>query len=420
MIEQTVDVPLPTEGAVPPALEGLLVRNGPTGYLDDATGLDSDGMVHAVELRGGLAAGYRNRWVRTRKLAAVAGTPPPRGPAQPFDGSANVSVVWHAGALLALDGVGLPHRLTAQLDTVGVEDFDGMLTSPVSAHPHHDPETGSLTCTGTDVFGPPFLRYHELDADGVLVHSTEVPVEQATYQPGAAVTATRLVVLQLPLPYDGAAPFPYRWDDDAPTRVGVLDRGAGGAGVRWADTERCAVLHVVNAFDDGATVVLDLIRHDAWVPDDPLGAPAVLERWRCTGRAVLRTTLDDLAVELPRVDPVVAGRPYRFAYCVGTARGDDPAGTGRPLVRYDLARDERAVWDPGPGRSASEPVFVRDPDGHADDEGWVLAFVDDAPEGRTDLVVLDASSFGRRPPDAVVHLPHAVPSTIHGTWVPAH
>ena len=147
MIEQTVDVPLPTEGAVPPALEGLLVRNGPTGYLDDATGLDSDGMVHAVELRGGLAAGYRNRWVRTRKLAAVAGTPPPRGPAQPFDGSANISVVWHAGALLALDGVGLPHRLTAQLDTVGIEAPDHIGERASGAHRRDPPMARVIVAT---------------------------------------------------------------------------------------------------------------------------------------------------------------------------------------------------------------------------------------------------------------------------------
>ena len=41
-----------------------------------------------------------------------------------------------------------------------------MLTSPMTAHPHVDPDTGGLAFFGYDVFGPPFLRYHELDAAG--------------------------------------------------------------------------------------------------------------------------------------------------------------------------------------------------------------------------------------------------------------
>ena len=61
-----------------------------------------DGMVHAIELRDGQAISYRNRWVRTRKLAAEVGTRPPRGPVEPIDGPANTHVVWHAGRLLAL------------------------------------------------------------------------------------------------------------------------------------------------------------------------------------------------------------------------------------------------------------------------------------------------------------------------------
>ncbi|MGH9089742.1 MAG: carotenoid oxygenase family protein [Acidimicrobiales bacterium] len=408
--EQTVERPLDTEGAVPPVLDGLLVRNGPTGYADGATGPDADGMVHALELRAGAAVGYRSRWVRTRRLAGVAGTTPARGPAQAVDGPANIHVVWHGGRLLALDGQGLPHLLSPRLDTVGVEDFDGMLTSPVSAHPHVDPATGVMAFTGTDVFGPPFLRYHELDAAGMLVHSTEVPLEQAVLHADLGVTASRVVLFDLPPVHDrGARPLPFSWDsadgDGRPARVGVLARGATGETVRWVPTEPCVVTHVANAFDDGDDVVADVVRHDGWTPDDPLAPPAVLERWRIGRRSVARTPVDDLSVELPRVDPALAGRPYRFVYCAA----DDGA-----LVRYDLDRDERARWEPGGGRAAGEPLFVRDPDGHADDEGWVLALVD---EGETtDLVVLDASSFGRRAPDAVVHLPARVRRSCHGSW----
>jgi carotenoid cleavage dioxygenase-like enzyme len=64
---------------------------------------------------------------------------------------------------------------------------------------------------------------------------------------------------------------------------------------------------------------------------------------------------------------------------------------------------------------------VRAADGHSDDEGWLLTVVDDAGTGGTDLYVLDASSFGGRRVQAVVHLPDGVrlPFRSHGEWVAA-
>ena len=89
------------------------------------------------------------------------------------------------------------------------------------------------------------------------------------------------------------------------------------------------------------------------------------------------------------------------------------------LLKFDLSREEVASWSPGPGRTPSEPLFVRAVDGHGDDEGWLLTVVDDANRGASDLYVLDASSLGRRRPEAVIHLPARLPVRSHGEWVPA-
>ena len=91
------------------------------------------------------------------------------------------------------------------------------------------------------------------------------------------------------------------------------------------------------------------------------------------------------------------------------------------LLRFDVARDEVVAWNPGQYRTASEPLFVRAVDGRSDDEGWLLTVVYDAARGASDLYVLDASSFGRRAPQAVIHLPEAValPFRSHGTWIDA-
>ncbi len=414
--ELTVDEPLPLEGAVPPALEGLLVRNGPNPALAPCDWFSGDGMVHAVELRDGKALSYRNRWVRTRKLASELGTPPPPGPAETIDGPANTHVLWHGGKLLALAESGFPHRLTVDLDTLGVENFDGALTSPMTAHPHVDPGTGGMAFFGYDVFGPPFLRYHELDAAGSLVHSTDLDVPRATMQHDFGVTARRVAFLDLPVVFDPASSgLPFRWDPEAGARIGILDRGDAGTAVRWIGMDPCYVFHVMNAFDDGPVTVLDVCCYQGTFSST---LPS-LERWRIDplGSAVERTRLDDRTVELPRIDDTLAGRPYRFGYCTEISRSEGSSSFDA-LVRYDFRRDEAAFWDPGPGMSPGEPIFVRAPEGRSDDEGWVLSVVYDASRDSSYVVILDASSFGSAP-EAVIHLPCRVPFGFHGSWIPA-
>jgi carotenoid cleavage dioxygenase len=152
-----------------------------------------------------------------------------------------------------------------------------------------------------------------------------------------------------------------------------------------------------------------------------------------------RSQVDDRNLEYPRMDALLEGAPFRYGYSVELDWADTAAWTGTPhggavvdplavvergstpvgLLKFDVARDEAVAWHPGSGRRPSEPLFVRAVDGHSDDEGWLLSVVDDASRGTSDIYVLDASSMGRRGPEAVVHLPVRLPLRSHGEWVPA-
>ncbi len=424
--ERAVRGPFPMIGHLPPELDGFLLRNGP----NPATVADhaahewctGDGMVHAIELRSGQAVGYRNRWVRTRALADQLATPAPAGLIEPVDSPANAGVVCHAGRLLALAERGLPFRLRSDLRTVGLEDFDGMVSSPVSPLPKIDPATGGMVMFGYDCFGPPYLRYHELDAGGSVVHSTGIDIPRPTVQHDFAVTPSRVVFLDLPAVFDPemarrGTPLPFRWDPEAGARLGVLRRGEDGAATRWFALEPRFAFHVMNARDAGERIVIEACRHDEAF--GPIAhTTAVLERWEIDplGGVVRVTQLDDLAVEWPRVDDRLTGRPYRFGYCVATSGAHGLDGSSG-LVRYDLQNDRRAVWDPGEDWSAGEPVFVRASGARSDDEGWVLSIVSDLAGTRSCLAVLDGSSFGGDPV-ALVDLPFRIPHGCHGTWVP--
>jgi carotenoid cleavage dioxygenase-like enzyme len=123
------------------------------------------------------------------------------------------------------------------------------------------------------------------------------------------------------------------------------------------------------------------------------------------------------------VDPRCEGGLFRYGYGVEVASGTGDGAGGEVdhlgLLRFDLARNEVASWRPREHHTASEPLFVRAVDGRSDDEGWLLSVVHDATRGASDIYVLDASSFGRRPAQAVIHLPATLPFRSHGEWIGA-
>jgi carotenoid cleavage dioxygenase-like enzyme len=66
-----------------------------------------------------------------------------------------------------------------------------------------------------------------------------------------------------------------------------------------------------------------------------------------------------------------------------------------------------------PGRVPGDPVFVRGPDAREEDDGLVLSVVLDAKEGRSFLLLLDASTWEER---ARAEVPHHISFGFHGNF----
>lgn len=60
-----------------------------------------------------------------------------------------------------------------------------------------------------------------------------------------------------------------------------------------------------------------------------------------------------------------------------------------------------------------EPVFVPRPGGTHEDDGWVMVVILDVSIMRSKLAILDASNIPAGPV-ATIHLPHHIPSGLHG------
>jgi carotenoid cleavage dioxygenase len=423
---------LPVDGAIPTELNGRLLRNGPNPIAPDPAAyhwFSGDGMLHGIELRDGKAASYRNRWVRTDQAVSMLGDNPI--PGQPEDvfpvGSsvANTHVVSHAGKIFALVEVCLPTQVRPDLSTVGRYDFGGKLRSPMTAHPKIDPVTGEMLFFGYNPFGPPWLRYHLVSADGELVRSQDIDIQGPSMVHDFAITERNVVFLDLPVVFDfdlvGKRPFPAEWKPDYGARVGVMPRDGGNADVRWFDVELCYVFHPLNAYDDNGNVVIDVARHPKMFDKDiygPAELPPTLDRWTIDLDAgkVIEERLDDRPQEFPRVDDRVVGRRHRYGYATHFGVNDEGIHFGG-LVKHDLRTGASEARGFGPGAHAGEGVFVQAADDAGEDEGWVLSVVYDEARDASDLVVLDATDFSGSPV-ATVHLPQRVPFGFHGSWVP--
>jgi carotenoid cleavage dioxygenase len=424
---------LPVEGAIPPELNGRYLRNGPNPIAPDPAAYHwfiGDGMLHAVELRHGKAVSYRNRWVRTDQAAELLGeTRPPGQPDDVFpvgSSAANTHVVAHAGKIFALVEVCLPTQVRPDLSTVGRYDFGGKLRAAMTAHPKIDPATGEMLFFGYDAFGPPWLRYHVVNADGDLVRSEDIDIKGPSMVHDFAITERNVVFLDLPVVFDfdlvGKRPFPAAWNPDYGARVGVMPRDGGNADVRWFDVELCYVFHPLNAYDnDDGNVVLDVARHPKMFDTDiygPAELPPTLDRWTIDLDAgkVIEERLDDRPQEFPRVDDRVVGHPHRYGYATHFGIDDEGINFGG-LLKHDLKAGTTETRTFGRGAHAGEGVFVPASANAGEDEGWVLSLAYDEGRDTSKLVVLDATDFTGSPV-ATVQLPQRVPFGFHGSWVP--
>ena len=436
---------LPVIGGLPAALHGALLRNGPNPQFPSghpgAHWFTGDGMLHAVRIADGRAS-YGNRWVRTPKFlaeratghglyAGYAGEVDLAAPARSFAGGvANTNVVWHAGRLLALEEQHLPVELDpVTLETVGICDFDGALNGPFTAHPKIDPATGEMLFFGYHVGESrgPGLHWGVIDTHGRLSRLEHFPAPYASMVHDFIVTAEHVVFPIMPLTASLArvqAGRPaYLWEPGAGAFVGVMRRDAGIASLRWYRGEACFVFHVMNAWDDGTSIVADVMQYEApalfpradGVPP-PAVADARLVRWTldlsgATDRLAM-TPLDDLGGEFPRIDDRLAGRPNRHGWTAANTQERDMAA----IAHFDLKTGSRSLWLLPEGDAVSEPVFV--PRSEQEGDGWLLAIAWRAREAASDLVVLDALSVTDGPVGSV-RLPNRVPFGFHGNWIAA-
>jgi len=418
---------LVVRGTIPSSLDGLYVRNGSNGLGPSAHWFFGEGMVHGVELSGGKALTYRNRYVRTPVYDAAVGGPPASAVPGQTNSQSNVSVISHGGRLLSLGEIGWPFELDpTDLSTIGAVDFGGALGPNMTAHPKVDPATGLLHAFGYGLLAPPFLTYFVISADGQeIVHSAPIELGASTMIHDFAITGRDVIFWEGPVMFDinmaiAGEPIPYSWNASYGARLGVMPLGGTNDDIRWVEVDPMFIFHGTAAYRDGDNIVL----HASKLPDffdryDGLDGPSLLTKWTInTGAADLSVTEDllhDLPLDLPSYDRRYLTQPLRDAYYVTTQQTNDGNVWFEGIIGYNFASGSLDRWISGPDLQPNEALFVPESETAGEGEGWLLSYAWDRTVDRSELVILDATNLASGPV-ASIELPQRVPFGFHAAF----
>jgi carotenoid cleavage dioxygenase-like enzyme len=449
-------------GDIPAALHGgTYYRNGPDPRFPalhgDDINVNGDGLVTMWRF-GHNHVDFACRFVRTeryeleraahRALFGVYRNPFTADPGvRDRDGTtANTTALFHAGRLLALKEDGRPYVLDPDtLATIGKHDFGGRLQSETfTAHPKIDPATGELLSHGYEARGLATrdISVQVVSREGELVREEFLQAPYVSFMHDWAVTAEHFIFPVTPTTADlarmqrGGAHWMFQ--PDLPGWFGILRRDADASSLRWFRVPNSSAGHIVNAFNDGDIVYVDMlvsersqfpfIENADGLPFDRERAVPRFTRHRfdlCRpGEECSAQTLFPDFMELPVVDARYACHPYRHAFVAILDRSRRLGATGtigfgwNTLGHVDLATGRLKTYYVGDGNTAGEPCFVPRSPGAPEGDGYVLAVLSchgaEVPHSR--LIILDTQDITTGPV-AWVALPFRLHSAVHGNWV---
>jgi carotenoid cleavage dioxygenase len=124
--------------------------------------------------------------------------------------------------------------------------------------------------------------------------------------------------------------------------------------------------------------------------------------------------LDDDNSEFPSVNLGRVGHRTSYAYNMHISPEKTLLFDG--LMKYDVGAGTSETYWFGEGRWGSEAPFAPRPGATVEDDGYLLSYVYDEREARSDVEVLDAQDVTAGP-QCRIKLPVRVPLGFHATWV---
>jgi carotenoid cleavage dioxygenase len=454
---------LEVEGDIPEEIDGAFFRAVPdpahAPLHDDDTALSGDGMLSRFLFRNGHVE-HAIRYVRTARFEAErkAGhalfgryrnrfTDDPS--VQGVDRTvSNTTPVWHAGRLFMTKEDGRAYEMNPEtLETIGSWDYHGALRSEtMTAHVRIDPDTKEMFFFGYEAGGlcTDDVAYCIADAKGNLTSEQWFKVPYCSLMHDFAITANYAVFPVFPTTasLDRLKSGGDHWvhEPDKDSWIGVMPRYGKVEDIRWfRGPKGASVFHVMNAFEEGSKVHVDLhwsdtnafpfIRRASGIERNQWEIEGGLMRWTCD----FESNEDGVGIaplgppgDMPRIRDADQGRPYDVAWYLSMNPEGGPPLMGGPvgtafnaMFRIEPRTGRLDVMGLPPGHAINEPVHIpsRKP-GH---EGWLVAVVDrqlDESRFESELWVIDAGNIAAGAV-ARIKVPIQLRPQVHGWWVPA-
>jgi len=438
-------------GEIPADIDGVYLRNT-ENQVHEPIGryhpFDGDGMIHMISFADGKAE-YRNRFVRTKGFMAEqeaghslwaglmehpsSSTRPGWGAQEWLKDSSSTDVIVHAGRVLSTfyqcgEGYRLDPYTLEQFGTEGWVPLDG-----ISAHTKLDEQTGELLFFNYSKH-PPYMHYGVVGPDNKLKHYVPVPLPGPRLPHDMAFTENFAILNDMPLYWDEKmlerGVHAVRMHKDTPTRFAVIPRMGQPEDIKWFEAEPTYVLHWLNAWEEGDEVVLDGYFQEHPEPANYDDAPSGFERmmayldqgllmprlhrWRFNMKTgeTKEERLDDRTLEFGTINQRHGGRAYRYGY---SAVPVDGWFMFEGFTKHDMETGASSTVGLGEGRYGSEAGFAPRVGAKSEDDGYLVTFVSDLNEDRSEAMLIDATDFAAGPVCRVI-LPHRISSGTHATW----
>jgi carotenoid cleavage dioxygenase-like enzyme len=438
-------------GEIPKDIDGVYVRNT-ENPVHEAIGryhpFEGDGMLHSMSFADGKAE-YRNRFVRTKAFVAEqelqkslwAGLMerpgkslrPGWGAHGSLKDASSTDVIVHAGKILSTfyqcgDGYRLDPYTMEQYGAESWVPLDG-----ISAHPKLDESTGELLFFNYSKYAP-YMHYGVVGPDNKLKHLVPIDLPGPRLPHDMAFTRNYSILNDLPVFWDPELLkqniHATRFFPEVPSRFGIIPRFGSSDSIKWFEADPTYVLHFLNAWEDGDEVVLDGYFQESPIPAKYEGAKPEYERmmafldqdrlkpklhrWRFnlkTGQTK-EQRLDDPVLEFGTINQRFGGIRNRYCY---SAINEPGWFLFSGLAKHDLETGKSWSVPFGKQRFGSEPGFAPRVGAKSEDDGYVVTFITDLIQNRSECALLDASDIEAGPVCQII-LPHRISSGTHSTW----
>lgn len=441
-------------GEIPKDLHGVYVRNThnqvhePMGTYHP---FDGDGMLHAAYFHNG-RMGYRNRFVHTTGFLAEQaegkslwpGLLEPHlatrrgwGAIGAMKDNAGTDVICHAGKLLAVMSQGSEAwRLDpVTLENLGVDDeWAKLVKDGVAGEFKVDLKTGHMMFQNYPET-PPYMNYGVVDKDNNLVHYEPIELPGARWPHDMGMTEHYSILHDLPFFFDPESLKEGRrrlkFHKDIASRFGIIPRFGKSSDVRWFEATPCYILHLANCYEDGDEVVMDgCISLDPSMPAvgdaedmhakilrhlDKHNTQTRMHRWRFNLRTgeTKEELLDEEVTEFPVCRNDYKGYKYRYAYASLFKKGD---WLMEGIKKFDLETGTTTRYEYGEGRYGGEVHIAKRIGSTAEDDAYLITFVQDMKLDQSECVVFNAQDITAGPIARII-LPERITTGTHACWV---